>query len=151
MGDDGTARRWSGLPAWARRVLAVYMIGFLEGSCAHLVDLARGGLHAYDGYADPLLQAFFLALVVLDPLVVVLVGLARTWGVRLAAVVTTLDVTGNWIGNWGLVQHDATLVLRPVGLLPITLFGLFVVASAGPVHRALTTARRTIRATADVR
>jgi hypothetical protein len=134
--------RWRALPHWTRWILAVYVLGFLEGSIAHLADLARGGFHAYASFAPVPLQVFFVCLVVLDPLVVALVALVRPWGVRLACAVMTLDVTANWITNWPQLQTDPTSLLRPYGLLPITLFGLFVLGTAAPVLRALNSSRQ---------
>ncbi|MCN9243676.1 hypothetical protein NGF19_23290 [Streptomyces sp. RY43-2] len=120
-----------------RRALAVYVIGFLEGTCAHVLDLLRGGIHVYASFAPLPLQVFFVSLAVLDPLVVVLVGLLRPVGIWSACAVMALDVTANWITNWPQVREDWTWLLRPVGLLPITLFGLFVLASAVPLRRAV--------------
>ncbi|MEV7380631.1 hypothetical protein AB0O10_20160, partial [Streptomyces lydicus] len=57
-------------------------------------------------------------------MVVVLVGLVRSAGVRLASGVTALDVIANWIVNWPQLQENPAWLLRPVGLLPTTLFGL---------------------------
>ncbi len=118
---------------WARWALAVYVVGFLVGTRTHVVDVARDGIHAYAMFPQVPLQVFFTGLVVLDPLVVVLVGLARREGIVLAGAVTALDMCGNWWGNrhW---LHDDPSQLIP--LLPLTLFGLFVVASALPLHRA---------------
>ncbi|XES00671.1 hypothetical protein HEP87_60515 [Streptomyces sp. S1D4-11] len=79
-----------------------------------------------------------MSLVVLDPLTAVLVGLLRRNGIWLAGGVTVLDVCANWIGNWQWVQDDPTRLLRPVGLLPITLFGLFVIAFLVPLHLTVT-------------
>ncbi|MFF2511873.1 hypothetical protein [Streptomyces sp. NPDC058086] len=45
-----------------------------------------------------------------------------------------LDTSANWIGNWQWTHDHFAGLLRPVGLLPITLFGLFVVASLVPLH-----------------
>jgi hypothetical protein len=45
-------------------------------------------------------------LTVLDPTVVVLVGLVRSAGVRSAGGVTALDVTANWIVNWAAAQDQ---------------------------------------------
>ncbi|KAA9156192.1 hypothetical protein FPZ12_028095 [Amycolatopsis acidicola] len=126
--------RWGALPVWARWLLAVYLAGFLEGTGAHLLDLARSGLHAYDAY--PLVfRVFFVCLVFLDPLTAVLIALARRAGVWLAAAVMVVDVGGNWIGNAGRVGE---VPLFPVGLGPITLFGLFVFGCTVPLHRVLT-------------
>ncbi|MFE7311873.1 hypothetical protein ACFU7T_01970 [Streptomyces sp. NPDC057555] len=117
--------------------LAVYVLGFCEGACAHFLDLARGGIHAYAAFATVPLQVFFVSLAVLDPVVVALVAAARPEGIRLAAGVMTLDVTANWIVNWPQLQADPAWLLRPVGLLPITLFGLFVITTAVPVLRTM--------------
>ncbi|MFI1205636.1 hypothetical protein ACH4VR_40490 [Streptomyces sp. NPDC020883] len=116
----------------------MYLIGFLQGACVHFLDLVRGGIHAYASFPQVSFQAFFISLAVLDPLVVVLVALMRPVGVWLAVVVMALDVSANWIGNWPWLQDDPTRLLQPVGLLPITLFGLFVVASSALLLRAMT-------------
>ncbi|MFE6049410.1 hypothetical protein ACFQ6N_01475 [Kitasatospora sp. NPDC056446] len=133
----GLRERWTGQPPWARRTLAVYLIGFLEGTCAHLLDLIGGGIHVYASFAPPPLQVLFVSLAVLDPTVAVLVARLRPVGVRLAGAVMALDVLANWIVNWPRLQENPAWLLRPVGLLPITLFGLFVLATAGPLLRAL--------------
>ncbi|WP_234332230.1 hypothetical protein [Streptomyces sp. NRRL F-5650] len=134
--------RWGGQPLWARWVLAVCLIGFLEGSCVHVSDLVRGGIHAYASFPEVSFQAFFISLAALDPLVVVLVALVRREGIWLASGVMVLDVSANWIGSRQWLRDDPAELLRPVGLLPITLFGLFVVASLVPLHR--TTAVATV-------
>jgi hypothetical protein len=118
-------------------MLAVYLIGFLEGAGAHVLDLVGGGIHVYASFAPVPLQVLFVSLAVLDPLVVVLVGLVRLAGVRLACGVMVLDVIANWIVNWPRLEANPAWLLRPVGLLPITLFGLFVVASSVPLIRAV--------------
>ncbi|MGC5399069.1 hypothetical protein ACPXCP_25420 [Streptomyces sp. DT20] len=113
------------------------MAGFLEGAGAHCLDLIRGGVHFYAFFAPAPLQVFFVGLVVLDPLTVVLVGLVRPEGVRLASGVAVSDVLANWFVNWPQVHADPAVLLHPVGLLPITLFGLFVVASSTPLLRVM--------------
>jgi hypothetical protein len=100
-----------------RCALGVYLIGFAEGTCAHLWDLAHGGVHAY-AFAPVVLQVFFTALVVLDPLVIVLLARARPAGVTLAAAVMAADVTANWIADWPLLHDDPNWLWRPVGLCP---------------------------------
>ncbi|MFE3884882.1 hypothetical protein ACFXPQ_18565 [Streptomyces lydicus] len=77
-------------------------------------------------------------MVILDPLVVLLVGLVRPEGVRLASGVMVLDVIANWIVNWPQLQDDPRWLPRPVGLLPITLFGLFVIVSSTLLLRTMT-------------
>ncbi|KUN83148.1 hypothetical protein AQJ66_19845 [Streptomyces bungoensis] len=129
--------RWGDRPAWARRTALVYVVGFLEGTGAHGYFLVTGGLRAY-GYAPVLVQLLFHALLLLDPLVALLIIRARPGGPLLAAVVMLADVLGNWIVTWGAVTTRPAAFLRPVGLLPITLFGVFVLLTALPLRRALT-------------
>ncbi|MEV0276116.1 hypothetical protein AB0I22_06980 [Streptomyces sp. NPDC050610] len=138
----GWRERWSGRPRRVRWTLAAYAIGFTEGACAHLVDIVRGGVHVYASFGPVPLQLFFLSLVVLDPLVVAAAALVRTWGPPLAAAVMAADVAGNWVINWRWLRDDPTWLLRPVGLLPITLFGIFVVSTAAPLRRAIGRDRR---------
>ncbi|WP_242436868.1 hypothetical protein [Streptomyces sp. CB02488] len=47
------------------------------------------------------------------------------------------DVLANWFVNWPQVHADPAVLLHPVGLLPITLFVLFVVASSPPLLRVM--------------
>ncbi|MDX3115476.1 hypothetical protein [Streptomyces scabiei] len=115
-------------------MLAVYLIGFLEGACVHLLDVLRGGFHAYAAFPEVSLQVFFVSLAILDPLVVVLVGLVRREGVWLASAVMVMDVSANWWGNRHWLQDDPA---RLLWLSPITFFGLFVVASAVAVHQVV--------------
>lgn len=127
--------KWAALPRWARCVLALYIVGFAEGTGDHLRWMTHGGIHAYaSSYPQVPLQAFFVTLIVLDPLAVVLLALVLRAGIWLACGVMVLDIAANWAGNWSRVQH------RPNGLLLdapwlITLFGLFVLASAPPMLR----------------
>ncbi len=125
------------MPGWARWVLAVYLIGFAQGTAAHVRDLTRGGIHAYSLFPQAWIQVFFVSLVVLDPLVVALAGFVRREGIWLATGVMVLDVTANWIGNWPSLHEDAARLLRPVGLLPITVFGVFVLVTALPLLRVM--------------
>ena len=97
---------WAALPGWARWVLAVYLIGFADGTAAHARDLARAGFHAYSGFPQVPLRVFFISLVLLDPLVVVLAALVLPAGIWLAAVVMVLDVAANTAGNWSRIQRD---------------------------------------------
>lgn len=116
---------------------AAYVIGFLEGTGWHAYCLAAGGLHAYS-YAPMPVQLLFHALLVLDLLVGLLIILARPGGPLLAAVVMLSDLVGNWAVEWRAVLAHPVAYLRPVGLLPITLFGVFVLLTAFPLRRALT-------------
>ncbi|WP_433241516.1 hypothetical protein [Actinomadura nitritigenes] len=88
-------------------------------------------IHAY-AFAPTVLQVFFTALAVLDPLVVVLLARARPAGVTLAAAVMAADVTANWIADWPHLRDDPNRLWHPVGLLPITLVGLFAATTTLP-------------------
>ena len=118
---------------WARCVVVAYAAGFTDGTGAHIRDLARSGVNAYR-FAPPAVQVFFVSLVLLDPLVVVLIMRVCRAGVWLAASVMTADMAANWFVN----RASPSLLLRPAaGLLPITVFGLFVLISAIPLQRCL--------------
>ncbi|MGW1163795.1 hypothetical protein ACWD48_37670 [Streptomyces sp. NPDC002519] len=130
----GLRQRWGRQPMWAKWMLAVYLIGFLVGTRTHVVDVARDGVHAYAVFPQVPLQVFFVSLVVLDPLVIVLVGLVRRDGIWLAGAVMVLDMCGNWWGNWHWIHDDPSKLLV---LVPLTLFGLFVLSSVVPLLRAV--------------
>jgi hypothetical protein len=133
--------RWASQPVWARWVLAAYLVGFADGTGAHVRDLIRGGLQAY-AYAPAAAQVFFVALVLLDPVVFVLVLLMRPAGIWLAGAVMLADMAANWFVNWSAPPEYRLKFLPPVGLLPITLFGVFVLVSLIPLRRSL--AARTV-------
>ena len=138
MGLGSRLRRsWAALPWWARWVLAVYLIGFADGTAAHARDLARAGFDAYSGFPQVPLRVFFVSLVLLDPLVVVLAALVLPAGIWLAAVVMVLDVAANTAGNWSRIQHDPAWPFTPAGLLLIIVFGAFVLAAAPVMLRAM--------------
>lgn len=132
--------RWGDRPVWVRCVAAVYVIGFLEGTGAHAYFLATGGLQTYS-YAPMPVQLLFHALLLLDPLVALLIVRARPSGPLLAAAVMVLDLTGNWDGAWHAVLSDPMAFLRPVGLLPMTVFGVFVALTALPLRQGLVDAK----------
>jgi len=127
--------RWGMRPRWARWVAAVYVIGFVEGSGAHAYDVIRGGLHAYRYWPLPS-QLLFHSLVVLDLLAAVGVALAHSAAPPLGATIVTADLTANWWDNWDDVLCHPLGYLQPVGLSAITFFGLFVLATAAPLHRS---------------
>jgi hypothetical protein len=115
-------------------VAAIYVIGFVEGTVAHAYDVIRGGLHAYRYWPLPS-QLLFHALLVLDLLVAVWVALAHPTGPPLGATIMVADLAANWWANWNGVLNDPVDYVKLVGLTPITLFGIFVLATALPLHR----------------
>lgn len=127
---------WGNLPRHARWIAAAYVAGFAEGTCVHAYYLLTGGLHAYSG--DPVLvQAVFHAVLVLDALAVALIVRANPSGPLLAAAVMIVDAGANW---WVLgpdVMRHPLHYLVPIGLLPITVFGVFVLGTALPLRRVM--------------
>ena len=129
--------RWGSLPQWARWVLALYLVGFAEGTGDHVVWMSHGGIHAYASSFPPVpVQAFLVGLVVLDPLAVVLTGLARHAGVWLAVGIMAIDMPVNWYWNWSRITAEPgrLLVTAP---WTITIFGLFVFATAPALLRLM--------------
>jgi hypothetical protein len=77
------------------------MIGFGQATGVHVRWMLHGGIHAYASTYPPVpIQVFMVALVVLDPLVVVLAALVRRSAIWLAAVIMPLDIAANWYGDW---------------------------------------------------
>jgi hypothetical protein len=112
----------------------VYLISFLEGTCAHSLDPIHGGTHAHAPFPQASTQTSFISPALHDPLIIVLAAPARPQDVWPASEVPMLDISVNRIGNRRWMDDHPTGLLRTVGLLPITLFGQFVVASLVPSH-----------------
>ena len=130
---DRPWRRWARLPAWARWVLAGYVIGFVDGTGAHIRWMLHGGVHAYAGaYPQLAIQALFVSLVLLDPLAALLAGLARREGVWLACAIMIADMIANWEGNWTRIMASHGRLVDTVPWL-ITAFGIFVLGTAVPL------------------
>ncbi|WP_254667225.1 hypothetical protein [Streptomyces sp. SolWspMP-sol7th] len=90
----------------------MYVAGFAEGTAAHVVDLVRGGLDVYESFPYAPVRALFLALVVLDPLVVLLLLRVPVAGVAAGALVMTLDLAAN------LTANAADIAATPARTLP---------------------------------
>lgn len=118
-------------------MLAAYVAGFAEGTGDHARWMSHGGIHAYAGsYSQVPIQVFFVALIILDPLTVVLVGGVRRAGIWLAAAIMAVDIAANWIGNWSRIT-SAPANLPETGPWLITAFGMFVLASAPALLRLI--------------
>ncbi|WP_282204735.1 hypothetical protein [Kitasatospora fiedleri] len=91
-------------------------------------------MHTYRG-RPPASRFLLHVLLPADPLVALLVARGRPSGPLLGAAVMVADPAANrWSNLPGVWRHPLEH-LRPVGLLPITLFGLFVCATAVPLSR----------------
>jgi uncharacterized membrane protein len=123
------------LPAWARWVLVIYVLGFLDGTGAHVRQLLHSGTHAYAG-AQVAIQVLFVSLVLLDPLAALLTGLLRRAGVWLACLIMVADVIANWARNWARIvtTHGHLLATAP---WLITAFGVFVLATSLPLLQVM--------------
>lgn len=122
--------QWARLPVWARWVLAIYVIGLLDGTGDHVRWMTHGGIHAYARFGYIPIQVFLVLLIVLDPVAAVLCVFTRRAGVRLAVLIMVLDVPANWAGNW----HAMPRFL--ITFLPGELFAAFVFVTALPLLRA---------------
>lgn len=132
FGENVAMRRWlARLPPRARWVVAVYLIGFADGTGDHVLWMTHGGIHAYAAFRYVPIQVFLVALIVLDPLTAVLVGLVRREGVWLAVAIMALDVAANWAGNWPAMPRFL------LTFLPGELFAVFVFATAIPLLQAI--------------
>jgi hypothetical protein len=130
---DKLRNRWALLPAWARWVLVVDVIGFIDGTGAHIRWMLHGGIHAYAGaYPQVAIQVLFVSLVLLDPLAALLTGLVRREGVWLACVIMVADMIANWAGNWTRIVASHGRLLGTAPWL-ITAFGVFVLGTAVPL------------------
>jgi hypothetical protein len=103
--------RWTRLPVWARWVLAVYVVGFADGSIDHVMWMAHGGIRAYAGFGYVPVQVFLVLLVVLDPFALVLCALVRRAGVWLGVLIMALDIPANWaaLANRKPRGHDGVV------------------------------------------
>jgi hypothetical protein len=124
-------QRWTRLPGWARWALAVYVIGFADGTIDHVMWMRRGGIHAYAGFGYVPVQVFLVLLVILDPFALLLCALVRRAGVWLGVLIMALDVPANWAGNWNAMPRFVVTFLLG------ELFAVFVFATAVPMLSAI--------------
>ncbi|MFF3129330.1 hypothetical protein ACFVRD_45675 [Streptomyces sp. NPDC057908] len=137
LSQDGEGRPRH-LPRRVLFVVTVYVICFFWGTAMHLMDLAGGGHNSYASPAPAPIRVYFVALVLLDPLVAVLLARLRPIAVIVASTVMTVDASANYYVNWPQISQHPDYLLRPLGLLPFTLFALFVAVTASPLYRHLT-------------
>lgn len=125
---------WGKLPRRAKWIAAAYVAGFAEGTCVHAYYLLAGGIHAFRG-APVAVQVVFHAVLVLDALAVALVVRVNPAGPPLAAATMLADLAANWRVQAADVVRHPLHYLVPIGLLPITVFGVFVLVTARPLRR----------------
>ena len=115
----------------------LYIAGFADGTGDHVRWTAHGGIHAYaSSYPQVPYQVFFVSLIVLDPLVIVLATAVRREAAWLACGVMAADIAANWAGNWHRILNYPAHLAGNVPWL-ITLFGMFIFATALPLARAM--------------
>ncbi len=108
-----------------RVIHLLWAAGFLVGTITHVVDLVLGGLDVYAGHPAGV-RAFWVALTVVDPLVVTLILLRRRSGVVLGVAVMVADVAVN--GSVLAATGDGL-----AGLVPQSLFAVLVLLTARPL------------------
>lgn len=106
-----------------------WVLGFLVGTTTHILDLVLGGATVYAGFPDGV-RVFWIALTVLDPLVVTLTVLRLRAGVVLGCAVMIADVAVN-ATVFALMPG-----LSPLGLVSQIVFGVFVLLTAPLLWRA---------------
>jgi len=117
-------------------MLAVYVVGFVDGTGAHIRWMLHGGIHAYAAaYPQVAIQVLFVSLIFLDPLAALLTGLVRRAGVWLACAIMVADMIANWAGNWTRIVTQSRLLDTTFWL--ITAFGVFVLATAVPLAQVM--------------
>jgi hypothetical protein len=95
-----------------------------------------GSTRTRGAYPQIAIQVLFVSLVVLDPLAALLTGLVRREGVWLACAIMVSDMIANWAGNWTRITTTQGDLLDTAPWL-ITAFGVFVLATAVPLLRAI--------------
>jgi hypothetical protein len=118
-----------------RVIQIVWIAGFLIGTTTHVVDLVLGGGDVYGGYPAGV-RLFWVSLTLLDPVTAVLIAVRHRAGVVLGVLVMVADVTLNWAVFAGLGG------LGVGGMVNLTVFGGFVLVTAGALGRAFSTPTR---------
>ena len=76
-------------------------------------------------------------------------GMAHGFGPAGPHAILALDLGSNWYYNWSAIHADPGLFWAPVGLLPMSSFGLFAAGAGVPLWRVLRR-RAPRRATPDI-
>lgn len=114
------------LPAPIRRIVVFYTVVFTYGAVVHTVRLLSG--NEPDAGLPWWLAAFFMSLVVLDPLCAVLLALRRRAGHTLGCLVLVADALANGYANYAL-DGSTGMTTGRAGQLVITALALILVAS----------------------
>ena len=124
------------MPGWAQFCLFVYAACFVEGLGSHIRDLVLYGFHAYDWAVWPW-RVMWYSFLLIEPVAVWLALRARWAAAPLGIAIMAGDLPPNWYYNWSAIKADPGLFWAPVGLLPMSSFGLFVVITGVPLWRLL--------------
>jgi len=93
-----------------KAILTVYCLCFAQGAIAHILDFARRGWPPY--HHGPLtIRIFWTALILLDPIVILLLLRYRRAGLALGASVMLLDVAANSYAAFALHDNGFALAL----------------------------------------
>ncbi|WIE65078.1 hypothetical protein DEI99_000700 [Curtobacterium sp. MCLR17_036] len=110
-------------------VTAVWVLGFGIGAATHLFELITAGMGVYADAPEPV-RWFWVALTVVDPVIVVLLLVRRRAGVLSGVTTMVADVLVNWSAAFA---HPA---LAGPGLVTQPAFLLFLLLTARPLWRS---------------
>ena len=113
-------------------VVAIWVAGFSVGTITHLIELLTQGAGVY-GNMPVSVRVFWVALTIIDPLVLILILLRRRAGIWLGGAVMVADVAVNW--TVALSVPGAT----GPGLITQPLFLLFLLITAPLLWRSFRT------------
>ena len=119
---------WKRYPADGIVILAIYSIGFLVGTCTHVLGLVLHGFLAYD--APLLMNVYWDLLTLLDPLAILLLWVRIKFGLALAIIIMVTDISINSYAYVQGVFGEPALGMIPMSLFLQSMFGLFVLATA---------------------
>ncbi|MEU9297626.1 hypothetical protein [Streptomyces sp. NPDC048266] len=121
-------------PLWVVIVVCAIAAGLLlVGAVAHVTDLLRHGLLAYD-WAPRWLNFYWASLALFDLLAAVLLISGKRRGTDLVCAIVATDLAANWYATYG-IQHS-TLAAQP-GLQRMVAFSALVLGTAPFVRRHL--------------
>ncbi len=109
-------------------IQVIWLIGFLVGTTTHMTDVIVGGVNVYSGF-PPGVRLFWLALTIMDPVVVALIIFRRRSGIVLGCSVMLVDIATNW------TVFAVVGGLSLFGVISQSLFGALIFITARPLWK----------------
>lgn len=113
-------------------IITIYFVGFTVGTISHTVDVINFGFLGYS-FAPFVLNVFWTALLVLDPLVIFLFFFRYRYAILLAVIIMIFDILINL--SYGLYTLNTGTKSILWGLITQFPFGCFVFLTAKPLFR----------------